>query len=75
MVYQRGELGHDDLAPLFEATVEATEEAVVNSLFRATPVTYRGHTEDALPIDRTLAVLEKYHALHWDQTLPTGNPK
>jgi D-aminopeptidase len=71
-VYQRGELGHDDLSPLFEATMEATEEAVVNSLFRATPVTYRGHTVDALPIDRTVAVLEKYHALHWDQTLPTG---
>ena len=42
-VYTYSELGHDDLAPLFEATVEATEEAIVNSLFRATPVTYRGH--------------------------------
>jgi hypothetical protein len=37
------------------------------------PVTYRGHTVDALPNDRTVAVLEKYHSLHWDQTLPTGN--
>jgi D-aminopeptidase len=71
--YAYTELGHDDLGPLFEATVEATEEAVVNSLFRATPVTYRGHVEDALPIDRTLAALEKYHALHWDQTLPIGS--
>lgn len=74
-LYQHSELGHDDLSPLFEATVEATEEAIVNSLFRATSVTYRGHTVDALPIDRTVAVLEKYHALHWDQTLPTGSPK
>jgi D-aminopeptidase len=72
-LYQHSELGHDDVSPLFEATVEATEEAVINSLFRATPVTYRGHTVDALPIDRTIAVLEKYHALHWDKTLPTGN--
>lgn len=68
-VYTYSELGHDDLAPLFQATVEATEEAIVNSLFRATSVTYRGRTVDALPIERTLAILEKYHALHWDQTL------
>ncbi len=66
------ELRHDELAPLFEAVVEATEEAVVNSLFRATPVTYRGHAVDAIPIDRTVAVLERYHALHWDRTL--GGP-
>ncbi len=71
-VYTYSELGHDDLAPLFEATVEATEEAIVNSLFRATPVTYRGHTEDALPIERAVAVLEKYRSLHWDQTLGKG---
>jgi D-aminopeptidase len=68
-VYAYSELGHDDLAPLFEATVEATEEAIINSLFRATSVTYRGRTVEALPIDRTVAILEKYHALHWDQTL------
>ena len=37
-VYTYSELGHDDLAPLFEATVEATEEAIIGSLFRATPV-------------------------------------
>jgi D-aminopeptidase len=72
-LYQHSELGHDDISPIFEATVEATEEAIINSLFRATPVTYRGHTQDALPIDQTVAVLEKYHALHWDKTLPTGN--
>jgi D-aminopeptidase len=71
--YTYSELGHDDLAPLFEATVEATDEAIVNSLFRATPVTYRGRTVDALPIDRTLAVLEKYHALHWDQVFGKGS--
>jgi D-aminopeptidase len=68
--YQLQELNHDDLAPLFEATVEATEEALINSMFRATSVTYRGHTVEALPIDKTLAILEKYHALHWDRDLP-----
>jgi D-aminopeptidase len=72
--YQLQELNHDDLAPLFEATVEATEEALINSIFRATPVTYRGHTVDALPIDKTLAILQKYHALHWDRDLPAVEP-
>lgn len=75
--YSLQELSHDDLAPLFEATVEATEEALINSLFRATSVTYRGRTVDALPIDRTLAILAKYHALHWDRAFTdpgTGAP-
>jgi len=63
------ELSHDDLAPLFEAVVEATEEAIVNSLFRATATTYRGHTMEALPLDRVIPILEKYHAMHWDSTL------
>jgi D-aminopeptidase len=61
--YTTEQLRHDDLGPLFEATIEATEEALINSLFRATDVTYRGHTMEALPIDRTLAVLKKYNAL------------
>jgi D-aminopeptidase len=68
------ELGHDDLAPLFEATVEATEEALINSLFRATSVTYRGRTVEALPIDRTVAILTKYHALHWDRAFAPTAP-
>jgi hypothetical protein len=37
-------------------------------------VTYRSHTVDALPIDRTLAILQKYHALHWDRDLPAVEP-
>jgi len=57
---------------LFEATVEATEEAVYNSLFRATTVTGRGHTIEALPIDRTVEILRKHNALNWDRLLPPG---
>jgi D-aminopeptidase len=60
--YPSEQLRHDDLGPVFEATAEATEEALINSLFRATDVTYRGHKTEALPIDRTLAILNKYHA-------------
>ena len=61
-----------NMSPLFEAAVEATEEAVLNALFRATTVTGRGHTSQALPIDRTVEILRKYNALNWDRTLPPG---
>jgi D-aminopeptidase len=43
---------------LFAATVEATEEAILNALFRATTVTGRdGHTREALPLDRVGEIL------------------
>ena len=51
------------MTPLFEATVEATEEAIYNSLLRATTVTGHGHTVEALPIDKTVEILKKYNAL------------
>jgi D-aminopeptidase len=56
-------LANDSMSPLFLAVIEATEEAIYNSLFRATTVTGRGHTAEALPIDKTLQILRKYHAL------------
>ena len=40
------------MSGLFEAVVEATEESIYNSLFMATPVTARGRTVDAIPLDR-----------------------
>ena len=61
-----------NMSPLFEAAVEATEEAILNSLFRATTVTGRGRTVEALPIERTLEILRKYNVLHWDRTIPPG---
>lgn len=45
---------NDRMSPLFEAAVEATEEAVINSLFAATPTDGNGHHVDALPIDRVV---------------------
>jgi D-aminopeptidase len=49
---------------LFQATVEATEEAIVNALFRATTIDGRdGHVRYALPIDRTLEILRRYGRL------------
>jgi D-aminopeptidase len=53
-------LSDDELNPLFEATVDATEEAVVNSLWFAKDVTGRdGHTVHALPHEATLELLDQ----------------
>ncbi len=57
-------LADDDLSPLFLATVEATEEAVVNSLFAATTTRgFAGHVAEALPVDRVLEILRRHNAL------------
>lgn len=48
----------DQISALFQATVEATEEAIVNSLFMATSVTgHRGRAIDALPLDEVKGLL------------------
>jgi D-aminopeptidase len=52
------ELHNDAMSPLFLAAVEAVEEAVYNSLTRATDVTgHQGHKAEAIPIDRLREVL------------------
>jgi D-aminopeptidase len=56
-------LANDAMSPLFLAVIEATEEAIYNSLFRATTMTGRGRTVEALPIDRTVEILRKYGAI------------
>ncbi|MDQ3130140.1 MAG: P1 family peptidase [Acidobacteriota bacterium] len=54
-------LSNDAMSPLFLATIEATEEAIYNSLFRAATVTGReNRTVEALPIDKTITILRKY---------------
>jgi D-aminopeptidase len=53
-------LHNDDMSPLFEATIEATAEALWNSLFMATDMTGRGGlTVEAIPIEAVLEVLRK----------------
>lgn len=52
-------LPSDAVSPLFEAALEATEEAVYNSLLQATTVSSRGGTAEALPIDRLRALLRR----------------
>ena len=56
------ELANESMSALFAATVEATEEAIYNSLFRATTVTSNGRTIEALPIDRVREILQRYSA-------------
>lgn len=59
------ELNNDELSPLFMAVWEATEEALLNSLFMATDTKgYRGKIVKALPIKQTIEILRKYKALH-----------
>ena len=53
-------LGNDAASPLFLAVIEATEEAIYNSLFKATTTSGRGRTVEALPLDRTVEILRKH---------------
>jgi D-aminopeptidase len=54
------ELANDDVSPLFQAVIEATEEAIYNSMFMATTVTSRGRTVQAIPLDSVRAILGRY---------------
>jgi D-aminopeptidase len=53
-------LTNDAMSPLFLGVIEATEEAIYNSLFRANTTTSRGHTVEALPLDRTIEILRRH---------------
>ena len=58
------QLSNDQMSPLFLAAVEATEEAIYNSLFRATTVTGRdGHIAEAIPLQKTAEILQRHRAL------------
>ena len=55
---------NDELSPLFMAAIEATEEAILNSLFMAE--TMKGKNQrvvDALPLDKVLPILKKYKSI------------
>ncbi len=56
-------LSNDAMSPLFEAVIEATEEAIYNSMFRATTMTGNGHTVEALPIDKTVEILREHRLI------------
>jgi D-aminopeptidase len=53
------DLPNDQMSPLFEAAVEAAEEAAINSLFAATPMDGNGHHIDALPVDQVIKLYRR----------------
>ncbi|MFZ5516080.1 MAG: P1 family peptidase [Candidatus Zhuqueibacterota bacterium] len=59
------DMNNDDMSPLFLAVVEATQEAIYNSLFAgATMKGWQGHEVPAMPLDAVLRVCKKYHVIH-----------
>jgi D-aminopeptidase len=57
-------LHNDFVSPLFQAAVEATEEAILNSLFAAVSMTgHNGKRVEALPLDRVIPILQHYNRI------------
>jgi D-aminopeptidase len=56
-------LTNDAMSPLFLAVIEATEEAIYNSMFRATTMSGNGHTVEELPIDKTIEILKEHRCI------------
>ena len=57
-------LRNENLDILFEAVIEATEEAIINSLFAAETVIWKGYVKvESLPVEKTLEILKKYNRL------------
>ncbi|KPJ88267.1 MAG: aminopeptidase [Gemmatimonas sp. SG8_17] len=58
-----GPVPNDRMSPLFQGVIEATEEAIYNSLFLATTVSGHRGTVEALPLEATLEVLRRFGVL------------
>lgn len=58
-------LRNDEMSPLFMATIEATEEAIINSLFAATAVGKLSNGEEVrpLPVEKVIEIMRKYNRL------------
>lgn len=57
-------LQNDEMSPLFMATIEATEEAIINSLFTASTVKGKdGHQAEALPLEKVIPLMKKYNRI------------
>lgn len=54
------ELANDEMSGVFQAGVDAVEEAIYNSLFMATTVSGNGYTAEAIPLDRVREILRKH---------------
>ncbi|MFB9864228.1 DmpA family aminopeptidase [Rufibacter immobilis] len=57
-------LRNDEMSPLFMATIEATEEAILNSLFKAQTTQGKDKTSvEALPLEKTIQILKQHHVI------------
>ncbi len=56
-------LTNEAMSPLFEALIEATEEAIYNSMFKAHGTTGEGHTVKALSIKKTVEILKDHNVI------------
>ena len=57
-------LRNDEMSPLFMAAIEATEEAIINSLFMAETMEGKeNHKAEALPLDKVIQILKKHNAI------------
>ena len=66
---KREEMKNRYMNGLFAATVEATEEAIINSLFMADVMDSKYGQIESLPIGETMKILKKYKALNWNEKL------
>jgi D-aminopeptidase len=63
-IEKSNELRNDRMTPLFEAVIEATEEAVVNSLFKSETITGKnGLTVKKLPVEKVIDILKHHNTL------------
>ena len=65
----RTSVNNRSMTAIFQAATEATEEAIINSLFMAETITSSIGKSEALPIDETLKILKKYNSLNWNKKL------
>ncbi|MCY1534373.1 Beta-peptidyl aminopeptidase BapA [compost metagenome] len=57
-------LHNDETSPLFMAAIEATEEAIINSLFAARSMKgINGNQVEALPLEKIIPILKKYNRI------------
>ncbi len=57
------EVPNDRISALFEGAAEATQEAIYNSLLKATTVSGMGRTADAIDVDEVVRVLREYNVI------------
>jgi len=63
-IHEKKELDNDAMSPFFLATIEATEEAILNSLFAAeTMKGIDGHEIKSIQIDQIIDIMKKYNKI------------